>query len=92
MMKVIEGGRMIPCKDLGGYRCDMMEDLDRFYPVIDVKQVEIVHSGKLTMHKHPVIGAYTATGEVMALTLEELKSVLANSEKVKAALMRQAGW
>ena len=36
------------------------------------------------MHKHPVIGAYTATGEVMALTLEELKSVLANSEKVKA--------
>ena len=83
---------MIPNKDLGGYRCDVMEELDRFYPVIDSKQVEIVHSGKLTMHKHPVIGAYTATGEVMALTLEELKSVLAFSERVKAALMKQAGW
>ena len=28
----------------------------------------------------------------MALTLEELKSVLASSERVKAALMKQAGW
>ena len=92
MMQEIEGGKMIPNKDMGGYRCDMMEDLDRFYPVIDAKQVEIVHSGKLTMHKHPVIGVYTQTGEVMPLSFEELKSVLANSEKVKAALMRQSGW
>ena len=92
MMRKIENGRMIPNKDLGGYRCDVMEELDRFYPAIDSKQVEIVHSGKLTMHKHPVIGACTPTGEVMTLTLEELKSVLASSERVKAALMKQAGW
>jgi hypothetical protein len=92
MMQEIEGGRMIPNKDLGGYRCDMMEELERFYPVIDSKQVDIVHSGKLTMHKHPVIGVYTQTGTVMELPPEELKTVFASSERVNAAMMKQSGW
>jgi hypothetical protein len=83
---------MIPNKDLGGYRCDMMEELERFYPVIDSKQVDIVHSGKLTMHKHPVIGVYTQTGTVMELPPEELKTVFASSERVNAAMMKQSGW
>jgi type IV secretion system protein VirD4 len=92
MMQEIEGGRMIPNKDLGGYRCDMMEELERFYPVIDSKQVDIVHSGKLTMHKHPVIGVYTQTGTVMELPPKELKTVFASSERVNAAMMKQSGW
>ena len=92
MMKPVADGKMIPNQDMGGYRCDMMDELERFYPVIDAKQVEIIHSGKLTMHKHSLIGVYTQMGVVMELPPEELKTVFASSERVNAAMMKQSGW
>ena len=92
MMKGIENGRMIPKQNLGGYSNEEKEDLDKFYPVIDSKQVEIVHSGKLTMHKHPVIGIYNQMGEVVLLSQDELKEIYATSKRVSPAMMKQSGW
>ena len=92
MMREIENGRMIPKQNLGGYSNEEKEDLDKFYPVIDSKQVVIVHSGKLTMHKHPIIGIYNQMGAIVSFSPDELKEVYATSKRVSPAMMKQSGW
>ena len=82
-----EEGLLIPKDKLGGYTVDGDDDLERFYPVFSPQSMQIVHSGKLILHKHPIIGAYTQIGLKDDMADDEIRRIYSPDGRVTAPMM-----